>query len=186
MNDKDLEFGSNTNGDNVYRATTNFNTALENPEVNINTVTGVNIQDLENQSFNIDNNIQNFNNNMDSIQNSNTVQNAEANLNQYVNVNQNFDNSQGIYSFSNNNILPNNDVNAVSVVANNSDIVEEKENEHVLYQPTMKQKKKPGTGLQIAKEVKAMMVIILILLLVVIVIPYIYDFFKEMDLVITS
>ena len=47
---------NNFNGDdtkvNPYKATSNLNTALENPQINVNSVTGINVKDLgQNQNF---------------------------------------------------------------------------------------------------------------------------------------
>ena len=149
MDDKDLKIDNS----NVYRATSNLNTALENPDVTVENTMGINIQDLDNndQSY-VGNKDFIINNNYDSILVENNI-------------------SNDINNVSNDNVVSN--INNVS-------------NDNVSYKPTMKPKKKPATGIKLAKEVKAMMIIILFLLIVVFVIPYVYDYFKEMNLVITS
>lgn len=196
MNDNDLKYESNNDNNDVYRATVNLNTAFENIKGNINSATSVNIQDLDNdQPFDEGNNVQNFNNNINLEQGYNNNSNLYANNNQFFNDAQNSVGSN--YSFSNiyQNEVQNNNVNVQSNLVdsniNNNEIVNStneitKEEKNVNYKPTMKQKKKPGSGFQVSKEAKTMIFIILFLLLVVFVIPYVYDFFKELDLVITS
>ena len=79
MNDNDLRNGFDNNGsnnDNTYRATTNLNTAIENPNVNINSVMGVNIQDVEM------NNSSNLNNSYEVNQNNPNYNQSQNNLEQ--------------------------------------------------------------------------------------------------------
>ena len=46
---------NNFNGDdtkvNPYKATSNLNTALENPQINVNSVTGINVKDLGQNNY---------------------------------------------------------------------------------------------------------------------------------------
>jgi len=180
MDDKDLKMDNS----NVYRATSNLNTALENPDVTVENTMEINIQDLDNndQSY-VGNKDFIINNNYDSILLENNISNDINNVsndNVVSNIN-NVSNDNvvsNINNVSNDNVVSNiNNVSSDNVVSNV---------DNVSYKPTMKPKKKPATGIKLAKEVKAMMIIILFLLIVVFVIPYVYDYFKEMNLVITS
>lgn len=185
MNDNDLryEFDNNdTNNDNTYRARTNLNTAIENPDVNINSVMGVNIQNidasnsqnnLEQSLINNDINTQVYTNSQ-SFMNNNNVDLNINNKNQYQ--------AQFIEdSVSNNNINPNMSFDSYDDISSTDNL-----DSNVRYEPTLKTKKKPSSEVVIAKEIKAMFVIVLVLLLFIFVVPYIYDFFREMDLVITN
>lgn len=163
MNDNDLR--NDIKSENTYHATTNLNTAIENPQVNINSAMGVNIQNtdngmvsnlnnndfLETNQFSEDNNIQNYVDN----------QNQENNL-QFI---PNEDNKQ---SFS------------------SSDDSSFTSNGQVSYEPIFQEKKKPSTGIVVSRELKVMIFIVFVLFLFILVIPYIYDFFKGLQLVITS
>ena len=123
--------------------------------------------------------------------NLNTVlDNPQVSINNAMGMNiQDMDNdvSYAYRDVTNFNINQNNDfdINKDNVSSEETNINSDKTSK-VSYKPTLEQKKKPRSGIGVSKEVKAMAVIIFILLLVVFVIPYIYDFFKEMDLVITG
>lgn len=181
MNDNDIR---NNNDNNVYRATTNLNTAIENPNVNINSATGVNLvsASVYDNNFNIQDNGMAINNvvNQDLNLNSSAIVNNEPVVD-YGNVNNN-----------NNQFIPNMDssINMQQVDINNnidnSNMDTYQVDENAKYEPIMPTKKKPKRVSVLSNEVKAMMIIIFILLAVVYVIPYIYDFFRGMDLVITN
>ena len=83
MNDNNLGFNIK---DDTYRATSNLNTAIENPEVSINNAMGVNLEDVDDsgQSFNSFN--QNFLNSTniysaESVANENIGQINNTNIN---------------------------------------------------------------------------------------------------------
>ena len=169
MDNNDLKVSSNS--DNVYRATTNLNTAIENPDVTINTATNVNIQNVN--SYNqLSGGYDYFDNSMNGVvadlnNNNLSMQYDDKHLNQFISS------------------------NAQEVVNQKDIIVGEERNtlsgsEKVSYEPTIKAKKKPSKKVPVSKEVKAMAVIIFILLMFVFAIPYIYDFLKELGLIITS
>lgn len=206
MNDSNLRFETDNDNSNAYHATTNLNTAIENPQVSINSAIGVNIQDLDNSnSFTNDYaGNQGFNNDVQLNQNSDFINN------QFINNNQNFSGSQKLYSPGSDNeinvggqstVQDNNtdsqymfinngnnlgSVSDVNATLNNEQSIESSSiNNNVTYEPTLKQKKKPR-GLMVSKELKVMIFIVAILLLFIFVVPYIYDFFKELELVITS
>ena len=233
MNDNDLKNSSTSN--NVYKATTNLNTALENPQVNINSAVGVNIQGIDN-SYNLDQNRgyilpasdlngleynQNLVNNMDmqksgvgnlsgtpsfigqAVSNTGNISNINTSSVFYNTVNGSLDNItnktnnvQTQFSGDVNNASEMQFVSGASLV-NGGDFtgvaniegyeqINNNNSNNINYEPTIAQKKKPSEGLAVAKEVKAMALIIFILLIFIFVIPYIYDFFRELDLVITN
>ena len=170
MNDNDLRFG--TDGDNTYRATANLNTAIENPQVNINGAMDVNLGN----NLNV--------NNVDINHGFGVEQNINNSSNDNINNEFYFDSRNDMVVNNSNLNVENNIVNENVVVSNSDNI--DNSNEKVSYEPTLKQKKKPLFGIEVSREIKAMMFIIFILLVVVFVIPYVYDFFKELDLVVTS
>ena len=190
MNDNDIR---NNNDNNVYRATTNLNTAIENPNVNINSATGVNLvsASVYDNNFNIQDNgmaINNVPNKQVDIMNN--VVNQDLNLNSSAIVN-----NESVVDYgnvNNNQFIPNMDssINMQQVDINNnidnSNMDTYQVDENAKYEPIMPTKKKPKRVSVLSNEVKAMMIIIFILLAVVYVIPYIYDFFRGMDLVITN
>lgn len=176
MNDSDLK--TRIDGNNTYHATTNLNTAIENPQVNINNAVGVNIQSVdENRNVSFDNNSYNVNQNvnMNNNQFSNYSQeNYVSNnfINSSVNVN-NVETQPGFISDGNSSVMDN----------STDSFVNNKQVNKVSYEPTLKEKKKPKTGFEVSKELKVMIFIVFILFLVVLVIPYVYDFFKDLQLV---
>ena len=190
MNDNDIR---NNNDNNVYRATTNLNTAIENPDVNINSATDVNMvsASVYDNNFNIQDNemaINNVPNQQVDIMNN--VVNQDLNLNSSAIVN-----NEPVVDYgnvNNNQFIPNMDssINMQQVDINNnidnSNMDTYQVDENAKYEPIMPTKKKPKRVSVLSNEVKAMMIIIFILLAVVYVIPYIYDFFRGMDLVITN
>lgn len=174
MNDSDLR--TRTDGDNTYHATTNLNTAIENPQVNINNAMGMNIQNID--------------------ENRNTSFDNSYNINQNINMNNNQVTNYSSENYESNNFA-NSSMNANNIEAqskfisgdnsgmmdNNASLVNNNQVSKVSYEPTLKEKKKPKTGFEVSKELKVMIFIVFILFLVILVIPYVYDFFKDLQLV---
>lgn len=176
MNDNDLK--NNTQENNTYHATSNLNTAIENPQINMNSAVGVNIKSVAS----------------DNIANSNFV---ESQNDHYYN----FDESS---QFSNSNMSQVDSVNEFqSEITDNRNITEENEsqfvptysvdlttntsdNEDAVYAPTMEQKKRHDKKFHISREFKVILFIAFILFIFVLIVPYIYDFFKQLELVITA
>ena len=189
MNDNDIR---NNNDNNVYRATTNLNTAIENPNVNINSATGVNMvsASVYDNNFNIQDNGMDINNvTNQQVDIMNNVVNQDLNVNSSAIVNNesvvdygNVNNNQFIPNMGSNIDMQQVDINNID----NSNMDTYQVDENAEYEPIMPTKKKPKRVSVLSNEVKAMMIIIFILLAVVYVIPYIYDFFRGMDLVITN
>jgi len=210
MNDSDLRFDSGKK--NAYRATSNLNTAMENPEVNINSAVGVNIQDVTNNNYgSLENNAVNYSfeqnnlnnsfevNNQISDQNSNFQSSSfykNDNFNGNVDVSNNFVNDVADEGNKSNTTNTNEFVNVNSpaqfVTTTNSNVnvdhsdVASMLKDKVIYEPTLKEKKKPKAKVEVSKEFKVMLFISFILFIFILVVPYIYDFFKELQLVITG
>ena len=163
MNDNDLR--NDIKSENTYHATTNLNTAIENPQVNINSAMGVNIQNTDNDM------VSNLNNNdfleTNQFSEDNNIQNYVDNQNQENNL-QFIPNEDNKQSFS------------------SSDDSSFTSNGQVSYEPIFQEKNKPSTGIVVSRELKVMIFIVFVLFLFILVIPYIYDFFKGLQLVITS
>lgn len=152
MNDTNLNKNSENPNNNTYHATTNLNTAIENPEINMGSVTGINIADNNNS------NIQN-NNSFDNL----NVNPKAPNQNYQINNNQlqtpNFSDYSSEYET---NFYNTND-----------------DNQHYSYEPIIQEKKNnasSNSNIIHSKEVKLMVFILLILIIFLLIIPYIYDF----------
>ncbi|MBR3162215.1 MAG: hypothetical protein IKF19_05745 [Bacilli bacterium] len=145
-----------------YKATTNLNTAIENPQINVNNATDVNVQDLGYNNYVAQNNNTNdeFISNNYSTSTNNDM--PETNLNQNIDSNLNDTNyiSNNNYNISNNNSYS--------------------------YEPTIEEKKVDNENfishLLHSKEFKALIFILLILCLFLLLMPYIYDFIRELKL----
>ena len=174
MNDNELNFQKN---DNVYQATTNLNTAIENPNVDIDSATNINIENNLNSMIysnnlntvednNYNTNVVDMNNNFNSNVVSNDALEQSSNQNLFVNNgNFNVENNQSNIDFGTDIIIQN-----------------DKTSNKVSYLTTIKKKNKPSSGLVVPNEVKAMVVIIVILLMALFVIPYVYDIVKGLSL----
>ena len=152
MNDTNLNKNSENPNNNTYHATTNLNTAIENPEINMGSVTGINIADNNNS------NIQN-NNSFDNL----NVNPKAPNQNYQINNNQlqtpNFSDYSSEYET---NFYNTND-----------------DNQHYSYEPIIQEKKNNANSISNiihSKEAKLMVFILLILIIFLLIIPYIYDF----------
>lgn len=192
MDNNDLRNDGQVNN-NTYRATSNLNTAIENPQININSAMGVNIKDVGIDNYANINNMD-FSNNYsnDNIDNnfSNTFNQFDAVApNQFDNFsfNENIDkttvqaNSQFISNDDSKNMSSQQNISNYEV--NNSLNVP---NKKVSYEPVVHEKKRQSKAVAIPKELKIMLFIIFILFIFILIMPYIYDFFKELQLVITT
>lgn len=198
MNENDIN--DNTQQGNTYRATTNLNTAIENPQVNINSAVGVNIQNVDNNNANDRFSNNSYINNIDSrgVNNSNgSYENNFSQVNNQENGNQ-LENQNSDSISSNNNIYDANSDSFDNPYANQkfisndqyvpvSDATSNYDNysDNVVYEPTMGEKKK-NKGISIPMELKVMIFIVFILFIFILIMPYIYDFFKKLQLVITG
>lgn len=201
MDDKNLNIENN----NVYRAMPNMNTAIENPDVDLTGVMDVNIKDVNNDfgvnnsnsQINIGNSIINHEiqmaneyNNQETMHQSNIYMNS---VDQSNNINNNFNNNQvNLEPVVNQNVSfmedvdkkvdPNLGVQENVNISNNNIVTQVNEsNVKEVYKPTFKSKTKPKKGLVIPKELVVLIVIVGILLLFLFVMPYIYEFFRNLN-----
>ena len=100
MNENEL-FNNSTNS---YKATRNLNTEIENPQMNINSAVGLNIQAIPETNIQNNDTIDKyFDVNLNHPNQQPTPNNDFQNSNSYNNTNfnnQNFNNSLSIYTFS--------------------------------------------------------------------------------------
>ena len=193
-------FDNDNSSNNTYRASTNLNMAIENPDVNINSIMGVNIQNVDtnnsqsnvnyNQSSNnleqgfINNDVNNqvYNNSQSFINNNNFSQNSEVINNNTVDMNNNTNDQYQAQFIMGDGTNLNSNVNSnINFVSEDNSSSTDNVDSNVKYKPTIEAKKKPGSGVEVAKEVKAMFVIVIILSLFIFGMPYIYDFFRNMN-----
>lgn len=191
MNNND--FLNDNSPDNKYRATRNLNTEIENPEMNINSAIGVNIKDIPTGSdsnaekinsyfnSNINTTEENFNTNFP--QNNNTSYDASN-----VNITKNYNQNQNLFINETNNANSlNQENNNFNTSYNNNEKSlndYDKKEQTSNYKPTLQEKKKPKS-FQIPNELKVMIFIVFILLLFIIIVPYVFDFVKEIELILT-
>lgn len=179
MNDNDLM--RDVPERNTYRATTNLNTAIENPQINIDSAVGVNIRDIESNSSPVNNS--SFNNSYDSF--SASEFNANNMNNNYYNGNISSElNDVYAQSVMNNTVDQNQQTNQFiqnnNVVEDTSSYVSATENESANYVPTMEEKKRHDKKtVQVPREFKMILFIAFILFIFILVIPYIYDFMQD-------
>lgn len=183
--------------ENTYRATSNLNTAIENPQININSAMGVNIKDVENDNLANTNQVDFSNSYNDSHNDSSSFSN---NYNQFDNFSSNqFNNNSFEQNMNNTNVINNQGNSQFLSNANNQNVSiqpelsdnQQKENinisnQNVSYEPVMHEKKKQPKTVTVPRELKIMLFIIFILFIFILIMPYIYDFFKELQLVITT
>ena len=209
MNNNELTNNQSNNA--VYHATSNLNTAIENPSVNINSAMGVNVQGVE------DNNLSNNgNSNLNSVNGYSNYQGINSPLDNNLSNNGN-SNLNGVDGYSNyqadnqyGNYLNNtnmgyinqgnqfvngsfsdvgnqNDFQNINQSFNSSDTTNNMVNNSVSYEPVMEKNKKSGTKkIVLSREVKYTIFVVFVLVIFVMMMPYVYDFFKKLQLVITS
>ena len=160
MNENNLNNGK-------YKATSNLNTAIENPQINVKSTTDVNVQDLG------------YNNYVDS----NDIKNNNFLNNSYVS--QNEDNTNTTNINSNNKFISSDDNLNTSYVSNNTYTTSTNINNDS-YTPTLNEKKIDDeslfSNLLHSKEFKILIFIMFILCLFLLIMPYVYDFVKNIKL----
>ena len=118
------------------------------------------------------------------LNNSKKLENFEQNFNNSSNINSNNFNSNLMDNEKKSQFISSESKNEINE-SNVSDYVSTS-NEQSVYQPTMQDKKKKGISFNVTRELKVTLFIVFILLLFVLVIPYIYDFFRELLLGIST
>lgn len=193
MNDKEI-MNNNSHVD-TYRATTNLNTAIENPQINMNSAVDVNIKDTDSNNLNVpnfsDSTFQNnsIDNHYGSLENGNV--NNSFNFSQNMDYNANTSIQNNMSSFNGTNSSASYAESSISVENdnqfNNSQSYFVPTNEGIsTYEPTLEEKKRPSSGVKISRELKILFFIVFILFIFILLMPYIYDFFKKLQLVITT
>lgn len=184
MNDNDL--GKNSQSKSTYRATTNLNTAIENPQINMNSAVGVNIKNVASNNdidinSTVDNSYSNFNESQSFDYNTqfNQIQN-----NSIMDFKNNLDDQNSFLNKSVENMESVQYVPTYSEVS--SDVTSTSNNGEVVYAPTLEEKKRHDKKFKVPREFKVMLFIVFILLIFILLVPYIYDFFKQLQLVITT
>lgn len=204
MNDNQLNHGERQD---TYRATTNLNTAIENPQVNINSAIGVNIQNADTTHFTNDSfsNNSSFDNNMNQFgmnANDDTDSNRFAvNDSIHTNIDSSSYNNNMNHNSYNDNVYTDNFSSQVSsnvdgsmshlgnqfIMGGNEKSDEEFTSyDTAIYEPTLEEKKRQKKGITIPSELKVLIFIVFILLIFILLMPSIYDFFKNLQLVITG
>lgn len=164
MNDNEFNDVNNDLGNGTYHATTNLNTAIENPKINMNSAVGVNIEDVQSSNYVASNLItSNDNANLDvnSQFNHQTFTGESSNS---VEISNSSDSEQSASNF-----IPTGGNNHVDSV------------DRVVYEPTMEENKR-HEKFTISREIKILMFIVAILFVFLLLMPYIYDFFQKLSL----
>lgn len=176
MNDDNL-LNNSTNDNQTYHATKNLNTAIENPTINMNSAVGVNIKDVEANTFYDDR----FSNSNDSGSYSDGSAHSDSNLNSY-----------DLSSFPSNSVEPstssqistNNTQFVPNFVPNENNFNTDNVDERVVYEPTLEEKKRHNKFM-VPRELKILVFIAFILFIFILLVPYVYDFFKGLELALT-
>ena len=179
MNDNELN--NNSSRVNTYRATSNLNTAIENPQINMNSAVGVNIKDVDNSNSYIENGVSHQEFDQTDINNIGTSnQMMDQNMNMGLNSQAYHANSESDFqsSLGSNQFIPNPAENVSGSGVNIHSAGEPK----VMYEPTLEEKKKKSNGITVPRELKVMLFIVFILIIFILVMPYIYDFFRNLQL----
>lgn len=169
---------NNVNNDR-YRATSNLNTAIENPQINVSDATDVNVKDLNYNNYvnNTNTDVNNtFLNNTYVNQNNDGVSDYATNNN-----NSNINSSNNLNINSNVNEGTSSDVN----IQTNSYITSSSGDKiNYSYEPTLNEKKVEESGfisnLLHSKEFKILIFIMFILCIFLLVMPYVYDFIRNL------
>ena len=200
MNENEIKNKNN----NTYRATTNLNIDMENPQIHINSAVGMNIKEpSQTQNFSqeysspsntgYDDFYKDYSNVPSQAQNNNS-NNSQTNPSDGYGVNHNFSNMNSNNQWMNSEItenaanLENKNYQNTQFIANqdlnNNYVPTNDYSSEVHYEPTMEEKKR-RERFTIPTEVKVTGFIVFILLIFVLLMPYIYDFFKNLQLSLT-
>ena len=179
MNNNENQVNNTGSNVGVYKATTNLNTAIENPNIDVDSATGINIQ---NNQFN---NNDTFNNNYSF--DSNFQSNYDVNSNSFNSKQVN----DGTSVLTDRNVGVSSDVSTVSSNASwlNENTNVSNDNEEANYEPVYEKKEAKGEGklnFLKSRELKMVVFIAFLLLIFILLLPYLYDFFNRIVLLITS
>ena len=208
MNENELNNDSNKN---VYRATTNLNIDMENPQIHMNSAVGLNIKNVNNDGNNYDSSYsQNYANSFQGRDDFYKDYSKDMDLRGENNIHSNYSQtSSQMDNYLNNNFSDNSfentekttinhnfngsdySTNTIGVSDNNSSEINSSRNYetyvsnhvsgNVEYRPTMEEKKE-RKSFKIPTEVKVTGFIVFILMIFLLLMPYLYDFFKGLQL----
>lgn len=192
---------NNTNLQNTYRATSNLNVDIENPQIRMNSAVGMNItnNNVDSQNYGTTSNNSFYNN---SYSPSSFEQNSSVNDNNFNSLP--YQNNDSILNSQSNQFITNSVNNLEkrenrgsqegqfinSSLLNSSNILPAEDyhsnNQYTTaqYEPTMEENKKKEP-FQIPSEVKVTGFIVFILLIFILLMPYVYDFIKNIQLALT-
>ncbi len=191
MNENELN-GQSSKVD-TYHATTNLNIDIENPQIHMNSAVGMNIKDVHSNNYanpqisdDSINNYTNFNQNLvsNNFQNNystNEIEKSTSGTNLVQNqpkeeFNNHFQSPESNQFISN---------NLSSYGENNQYVPNADLTSHVVYEPTMEERKKKRTVFSLSMELKVTIFIVFILFIFILLMPYVYDFFKNLQLAFT-
>ena len=190
MNNNENQINSSDSNVGVYKATTNLNTAIENPNIDVDSATGINIQNnqfsstFDNSYLNSSNlevnsnNISSFDNNNNlGFNNNNDLVDNNFNANENVSVN-----TGGYAKVVDQNNAWLNDDNSNSSFSNGV-------SEDVNYEPIYEKKEVKLDSKENAfssKELKLIIFIAFLLIVFILILPYLYDFFHKIILAIVN
>ena len=205
MDNNDVSSNSNQ-----YRATTNLNTAMENPQINMNSAMGLNLDSNNQLSQSNDNAVQNTSfddEEYHATSNLNTgADYSELGQSNHMEFDNNFqqdgvdidpfssqlsnsnvnnfevENSENTSSTNLNYQSGNSFIPNVEQVNSNYNTVEQ----GVAYQPVMEKNKKSVKKITLSRELKGTFFVVFILAIFVLLMPYIYDFFKGLHFIVTG
>ena len=173
-----------------YKATTNFNTALNKPRINVNEVTNVNIQGNEmiNKAMGIDNLMESPTQNVADV---NAINQASQNIN-IVNIpdqQSQIVNSQGLQSAQTNTNVNNNAMEQ-QVLEKNLDVTERFYQDQPVYDMQSERTttyisnmdnvpKKRTIKFTISKDTQVLLLMVVIIFIFILILPVLSDFIKN-------
>ena len=183
----------------TYRATTNLNIDMENPQIHINSAVGMNIKNTGN-NFSMDSSDSsgNYNDFYKDYSKDTNINQQESNLANLIDQNFSKKNEDKSYPQQNDSVLPQRTTSEDTYQNQNFSLPQQEStfvptaqyssenfsNYTAEYEPTMEENKKKRQFI-IPTEVKIMGFIVFILLIFVLIMPYIYDFIKNLQLALT-
>ena len=176
---------SNDSSTQQYRATSNLNTAIENPEFNVNNAIGINIQTDNKDSGSLveSRDISDVPVDDQKIYQSNILNQQINHTNYDVDVSPVL--SQSSYQDDSNDSVfeqSNSFVPDSSLTSNEVNVSYEPVSDSNSYEPVMENNKK-NSGITISRDLKLFIFIVFILVIFVLLLPYIYDFFKGLKFI---
>ena len=172
MEYNDLNHDQDNTG--TYHATSNLNTAIENPQYDVNNAMTMNINGADNSSYQQQNLVQDeeptYTFQPDSAVYESNIQSSSVQKNDTM-VEGNSEGQQ---------FIPDTSFQYQTTTNNSND------QQQATYEPVMEQNKKNSVKFTIPREFQIVIFIVFIFFIFILLMPYIYDFFKELHLIITG